>query len=163
MLAGVQEGGATGLRTAASFGEVTKRCDIVMQQPPYPQQSGEDTEVCSETLQVWHHFVLSRCLYLGTRSTAELRPYRTEQEDQNQTPLGPEKCMSEVDGFATWLEAGRESGWLWVWKGALQRASPMCCTAMLEKTMLRPRPWLMLYLQLEQHACILQQGNGQLQ
>ena len=72
MFAGVQEGGATGLRTAASFGEAPKRCDVVMQQPTYPQQSGEDTEVCSETLQVWHHFVLYRCLYLGTRSTAEL-------------------------------------------------------------------------------------------
>ena len=71
--------------------------------------------------------------------------------------------MLEVDGLATWLEAGRESGWLWVWKGALQRASPMCCTALLEKTMLRPCPWLMLYLQVEHHACRLQQGNAELQ
>ena len=49
-------------RTAAccrDFREVIQSCDIVMQQPAYPQQIGEDTEVCSETLQVCKQSALS--------------------------------------------------------------------------------------------------------
>ena len=58
-LAGVQEGSAAKLLIAARLREVTKLCNVVMQQPAYPQQSGEDTEVCSETLQVNTQLVLS--------------------------------------------------------------------------------------------------------
>ena len=72
MLAGVQERGAAKLRIAATLGEVTKPCDVVMQQPTYPQQSGEDTEVCSETLQVQSTSSCLGYLSVGMPSAAEI-------------------------------------------------------------------------------------------
>ena len=65
-LAGVEKGGAAQLPVVATFGDVRQSCDTVMQQPAYPQQSGEDTEVCSETLQVCKQSVLSAVHGIGT-------------------------------------------------------------------------------------------------
>ena len=74
-------------------------------------------------------------------------------------PLAMGDLMLGSDGFATWLEAGRESV---VQKSALQHSQPMYRIALLEKITLRPSASVVLYLQSQTHACRLQQGNVQL-
>ena len=93
MLAGVQEGGAAQLPVCRDLSGGHSHVTSVMQQPAYPQQSGEDTEVCSETLQVSMQSVfvgVAECLDLPcTRNTAELRPYRTEQVGRAESDVPP--------------------------------------------------------------------------
>ena len=62
-------------------------CESTMQQPPYPQQGGEDAEVCSETLQVTSCLRLVRAALRTTEGLrAMIQPYGCSCTNLSYTP-----------------------------------------------------------------------------
>lgn len=86
-LAGVQKGGAAEVPRPRARQEDIRLCESTMHQPPYPQQGGEDAEVCSETLQVMSYLRLVRAALRTTGGLyAMIQPYGCSCTNLNTPP-----------------------------------------------------------------------------
>ena len=129
-VAGVQKGGAAEVSRPRPCQEDIRLCESTMQQPPYPQQGGEDAEVCSETLQVTSCLRLVRAA-LRTREglCAMLQPYGCNCTNHNHTPWliaqssgnrrrGPDRKLVRNLGKSLYRDALHSMRWL-LWHSLL--------------------------------------------